>query len=105
MEIVRPCNKLRRIRTVTCTVLVLAAVAMPVTPAHTDDENVSVSCYKGDSNNGYMVGNMMIFSPETAGQSCNSFYYDCKGKCYGCFSDFDLSEDVCYDAAGRKFLK
>ena len=86
-------------------VVVLAVLVMPVSSAFTDGESISVSCYKGDKGQGDYLGNMTVFAPESAGQSCNSFYYACYGKCYGCFSDFDLSEDVCYDSAGRKFLK
>ena len=84
---------------------VLATVIMQAPPAYTDGENISVSCYKGNLDMGNYVGNVMIFDPGAAGQSCNSLYYDCKGKCFGCFSDFDLSEEVCYDNAGRRFLK
>ena len=81
--------------------VVVAVVALSMTPAYTGDENISVSCYEDDN----YLGTVMTFSPETAGQICNSLYYSCKGKCYGCYSDFDLTEDVCYDNAGRKFLK
>jgi hypothetical protein len=84
---------------------VLAALVMPASYAYTDGESISVSCFKGDKGQGENLGNMMIFAPESAGRSCNSFYYNCYGKCYGCFSDFDLGVDVCYDNAGRKFLK
>jgi hypothetical protein len=83
----------------------VVAVAISPPSAYTDGENVTVSCYKGNLDMGNYVGNVVIFDPNTAGQSCNSLYYDCRGKCYGCFSDFDLSEDVCYDNAGRRFLK
>ena len=83
----------------------LTTVAIPVTPAFTDGESVSVSCYKGNPDQKDLLGSIMVFAPELAGQSCNSFYYNCYGKCFGCFSDFDLTEDVCYDSSGRKFLK
>jgi hypothetical protein len=47
----------------------------------------------------------MVFSPEAASTQCNALYYACKGKCYGCFSDFDLGGEVCYDSAGKRFLQ
>ncbi len=85
--------------------LLIAALTIPAPPAFTDGESISVSCYKGNPDQKDYLGDMMVYAPETAAQSCNSFYYNCYGKCFGCFSDFDLSEDVCYDSAGRKFLK
>lgn len=85
--------------------VVLGVLVMPVSSAFTDGESVSVSCYKGNPDQKEFLGSMMVFAPELAGQSCNSFYYNCYGKCFGCFSDFDLTEDVCYDSSGRKFLK
>ena len=85
--------------------IVLATLVSSVPPAFTDGERISVSCYKGNPDQKDYLGDMMVFAPESAGQSCNSFYYNCYGKCCGCFSDFDLTEDVCYDNAGRRFLK
>ncbi len=79
---------------------VLVVAAASVQPAHTD-ENLNVSCYL----DGSYLGTVMVFTPESAGSTCNSINYSCKGKCYGCFSDFDLGGDVCYDNAGRKFLR
>lgn len=89
----------------TAGVVLFAVLAMPIPVAFTGDENINVSCYRGNQGEGEYLGTVMAFSPESAGQKCNSLYYSCNGKCYGCFSDFDLSEDVCYDNAGRKFLK
>ncbi len=83
---------------------VLVAAAASVRPAH-PDENINVSCYTGDKDDEAYLGNVMVFSPAGAAQQCNALYYACKGKCYGCFSDFDLGGDVCYDSAGREFLR
>ncbi len=79
-------------------------VAGPVNAGQTYSEVVSVSCYKGDPEVGNRVGDLTVPTPENAGQTCNSFYSDCEGQCSGCVSDFDISEDVCYDKSGRKFL-
>ena len=69
------------------------------------DQNVSVTCYMGNPNaGGSTMGSISVIAA-TAGAACNSLYYDCQGRCYGCYSDFDPSEDVCVDAAGRKFLR
>jgi len=85
-------------------VVVLAALVILAIPAYTDDENITASCYKGNSDQGDYLGTVMIFSPESAGQRCNSLYYGCRGKCVGCFDDSDFGGEVCYDNAGRKFL-
>ncbi len=94
-----------RFRVAPAGITVVAALLFPVTTAFPDGENITVSCYRGDQSQGDYMGNVTVFAPETAGQSCNSLYYNCRGKCYGCFSDFDLSEDVCYDNTGKKFLR
>ncbi len=83
--------------------ILVVAAALP-RPAHTE-ENINVSCYKGDKEDGAYLGTVMVFSPEAAASQCNALYYACKGKCYGCFSDFDLGGDVCYDSAGKRFLR
>ncbi len=98
-------KRLGRIRVAQAGIIVVAGLLYPAATAFPDGENISVSCYKGDQGRGDYMGNIMAFDPESVGKSCNSFYYECRGKCYGCFSDFDLSEDVCYDNAGRKFLR
>ena len=82
----------------------LVAAAASVQTAYTD-ENLNVSCYKGDKEGGTYLGTVMVFSPEAAAPQCNALYYACKGKCYACFSDFDLGGEVCYDSTGKEFLQ
>ena len=69
------------------------------------DQNISVTCYLGNPNDRNSLGDIMVNSPTVAGSTCNSLFFSCKGACFGCFSDFDLSQDICVDAAGRKFLR
>jgi hypothetical protein len=71
----------------------------------TRDQNVSVTCYQGNPNAGGSTLGSIQAMATMAGSTCNSLYYDCQGRCYGCYSDFDLSEDVCVDSAGRRFLR
>ena len=72
----------------------------------TDPENmISVTCYLGNPNDGKSVATIMIQGAASAGTSCNSMFYDCKGRCFGCFSDSDLSQDICMDNNSRKFLR
>lgn len=84
---------------------VILVAIIPVDAAWTYDEVVSVSCYEGNPEDGSCIGTLTVPFPENSAQGCNSMYSDCKGKCVGCVSDFDITENVCYDSTGRKFLK
>ena len=68
------------------------------------EQNISVTCYLGNPNDRNSLGDLMVMSPEAAGPTCNSMYFNCRGNCFGCFSDFDLSQDICVDNSGKKFL-
>jgi hypothetical protein len=87
------------------TVTFLMAAFAPERPAHTYSEVITVSCYKGNPDDGNYIGNLTVPDPENAVQGCNSLYSDCQGKCDGCFVDSDITEDVCYDKSGKKYLK
>jgi len=68
-------------------------------------ETVSVTCYLGNPNDGQTLGSITVPSPAEAGPSCNSLNYSCRGRCFGCYADFDMSEDICVDGSGRKYLR
>lgn len=68
------------------------------------EQNISVTCYLGNPNDRNSLGNIMVYSVESAGPTCNSMFFNCRGSCFGCFSDFDLSQDICVDNNGKKFL-
>ena len=76
-----------------------------VTIQPVQEQNISVTCYLGNPNDRNSLGDIMVHSVPEAGTVCNSMFYDCRGACFGCFSDFDLSQDICVDNAGRKFLR
>jgi hypothetical protein len=89
---------------------IAAADQLPQLPASSpaisaSDQNLSVTCYLGNPNDGNSLGSIMVNGAAAAGPSCNSLNFSCQGRCYGCYSDFDLSEDVCVDSSGRKFLR
>ncbi|HSB52603.1 MAG TPA: hypothetical protein VLD40_08080 [Dissulfurispiraceae bacterium] len=66
------------------------------------EESVSVACYLGDN----VVGDgVEVFDTSTAARVCNSMFYDCGGRCVGCFIDSDYGEDVCVDMNGRTFVR
>jgi hypothetical protein len=69
------------------------------------DKSLSVTCYLGNPNDRNSLGDIMVQGAVNAGPTCNSMFFSCKGRCFGCFSDFDLSQDICVDNGGRKFLR
>jgi len=76
-----------------------------VNVATVSDQTVSATCYQGNPNDNEVLGSITVSNPLEAGPSCNSLYYSCRGRCFGCYSDFDLSEDICVNNAGRRFLR
>ena len=68
------------------------------------DESISVSCYNLQASE-LPVGNAVVYDTSQAARACNSMYYNCKGKCVGCFTDQDYVEAVCVDVNGTLFLK
>ncbi len=65
-----------------------------------------VKCYKGNTDEGNYVGDLSsVTNIQNAGQDCNSTYPACEGQCLGCVYDSDMTEDICYDGMGNKFLK
>ena len=69
------------------------------------DQNLSVTCYLGNPNDGKTLGGITVNGSAMAGPNCNSLNYVCQGRCFGCYSDFDMSEDICVDVSGRKFIR
>ena len=69
-----------------------------------DGQPSVVTCYLGNPNDKNSLGSIAT-SAAAAGATCNSVNYVCQGRCFGCYSDFDLSEDICVDNSGRKFLR
>ncbi|RNC68238.1 MAG: hypothetical protein ED859_10870 [Desulfuromonadales bacterium] len=79
--------------------------SVPMTVINPTDVSLSVTCYLGNPLNNDSQGSIIVTSAASAGPTCNSMFFVCKGRCFGCYSDFDLSEDICVDNAGRKFLR
>ena len=73
--------------------------------APVSDQAMTVTCYLGNPNDRNTLGSITVYSPAEAGINCNSLNYSCRGRCFGCYSDFDMAEDICVDASGRKFLR
>lgn len=68
------------------------------------DESITVSCYDLQKA-GYPIGNIVVYDTAQAAAACNMTYYDCRGRCVGCFSDSDYIDAVCINTAGTMFLK
>ncbi len=77
--------------------LILMQIILPVSA----EESVTAYCYRDSSS----IGSVAIFDVSNAALACNNFFYDCKGKCIGCFHDFDYVDYVCVDTSGRTFLR
>ncbi len=91
---------------VSSTMAVLAAVsllvaAVPVKPAYPQDENIKVSCYKGNTDEGNYVGELSVNNVFNSARECNLEYDVCQGKCLGCAVDSNFNQ-VCYDKDGKK---
>ena len=79
-------------------VIFLTLITSPVSA----EESMTAYCYGTSS---LSIGSVVIFDTSTAATACNNVYYDCKGKCIGCFHDFDYVDYVCVDTSGRTFLR
>jgi len=77
--------------------LVLMQIILPVSA----EESITAYCYR-DSRS---LGSVVVFDVSNAAAACNNLYYDCKGKCIGCFNDYDYIDYVCVDTSGRTFLR
>lgn len=82
---------------------IMLIIAGFMTPAFAE-ESFSASCYK-DAKSTLPVGTVVVFDVATAALACNNMYYDCKGRCIGCYQDFDYVSNVCVDNWGNTFLK
>lgn len=76
----------------------LMQIILPVSA----EESIPAYCYRDSS---LSLGSVAIFDISAAATACNNVYYDCKGKCIGCFHDFDYVDYVCVDTSGRTFLR
>jgi len=77
--------------------LTLIQTILPVSA----EESITAYCYR-DSRS---LGSVVVFDTLNGATACNNLYYDCKGKCIGCFHDFDYVDYVCVDTSGRTFLR
>jgi len=68
------------------------------------EDSISVSCYNLQKSQ-LPLGTIVVYDTAQAAPACNSAYYDCKGRCVGCFADSDYFDAVCVDVRGTMFLK
>lgn len=68
------------------------------------EDSISVSCYNLQKSQ-LSLGSIVVYDTAQAALACNSAYYDCKGRCIGCFADSDYFDAVCVDVRGTMFLK
>jgi hypothetical protein len=75
--------------------------AIPVQKACADDESITVSCFKGNSEEGNYVGEISVNHTRDAAPDCNEEFEGCQGACLGCIIDAENNQ-VCYDMSGEK---
>lgn len=85
---------------VLATTLFLTA-AIPVQKASAENESITVSCFKGNSEEGNYIGEISVNRLQDAASDCNQEYYECHGGCLGCVIDSENNQ-VCYDIDGEK---
>ena len=85
-------------------IIILLVVAMGPIVQVFADESITVSCYKLQDSE-ISLGHVVVYDTSQAALACNSHYYDCKGRCVGCFTDQDYLDSVCVDVRGTMFLK
>jgi spermidine/putrescine-binding protein len=78
----------------------LLVAAVPAKQAYSQDESISVSCYKGNTEEGNYIGEITVNALQNAAQDCNTEYEGCQGACLGCVVDSNANQ-VCYDTDGN----
>ncbi|MGA7827934.1 MAG: hypothetical protein WCA04_09750 [Geobacteraceae bacterium] len=97
-------SMMRKCFLVSAAALVVACVltlAVPVQQSWADNESITVSCYKGNSEEGNYVGEISVNYLHDAASDCNEEYEACQGVCLGCVIDAQYNQ-VCYDVNGEK---
>ncbi len=74
---------------------------IPVQKAYSQDESITVSCFKGNSEEGNYVGEISVNHIRDAAPDCNQEFEECQGECLGCVIDSE-NYQVCYDMNGDK---
>lgn len=76
-------------------------VAIPAQQAAAEDESITVSCFKGNTEEGNYIGEISVNHLRDAASDCNEEFDGCKGSCVGCVVDSEDNQ-VCYDMDGKK---
>ncbi|MDD2337476.1 MAG: hypothetical protein PHD01_12960 [Geobacteraceae bacterium] len=88
----------------TIAVLIMAFIltsAIPVQQAYAEDESITVSCFKGNSEEGNYIGEISVNHLRDAASDCNQEFDGCHGDCLGCVTDSEDNQ-VCYDKNAEK---
>ena len=88
------------LKVIAACIFFLAIQFVSIAPTFADD-SIPVVCYV----DGRPIGSVEVFNVVDAARLCNITYYDCRGRCVGCFHDFDYVENVCVDNGGNTFLR
>jgi hypothetical protein len=75
--------------------------AIPAQQASAEDESITVSCFKGNTEEGNYIGEISVNRLQDATSDCNQEFDGCKEGCVGCVVDSENNQ-VCYDMDGEK---
>ena len=89
---------------VVAAVSLMLGAAIPPKHAYSQDVFITVSCYKGNNEEGNYIGELTVNNRVDAAQQCNVVYEDCKGQCLGCIIDSNFNQ-ACYDKDGKNIAQ
>ena len=67
-----------------------------------EGEGTTIACYIANPPDYEYVGELEVFNLAEATSTCNNVYYNCQGKCVGCYINSE-SFEVCIDKNGNHF--
>jgi len=67
-----------------------------------EGKGTTIACYTANPPNYEYVGEIEVFNLAEATSTCNNVYYNCQGKCVGCYINSE-SFEVCIDKNGNHF--
>jgi hypothetical protein len=81
--------------------VVFFALAIPAQQASAENESITVSCFKGSSEEGNYIGEISVNRLRDAASDCNQEFPACQGGCLGCVVDSENNQ-VCYGMDGER---
>jgi hypothetical protein len=74
-----------------------------VNTGYARQDQITVSCYKGDPSDNRWVGEVKVFDVNKGRGNCNMLYDRCEGDCTPCYRDED-GRQICLDRSGNPYF-